>query len=414
MRALTRARGGNDRGAMLIQVAISILMLMGFTVFVIDYGVVLVGRGQAQNAADAGALAGVLARAFDDTADPPATGGVAWNAATQAAAANLVWREPGVAEPSWDCPAGTSGRCVRVDVYRDGSHGSATLPVFFGHLFGIDSQRVKATATARVVYGNATDCIRPWGVADKWTEVRAPTTQFNKWDKVGSAPVMLSPHDDYVAPSEDGAGTGFRLPDDFGAEITLKNGNPSNDNDPITPGWFLPLRLPDGQGGYNTGASDMRDEIAGCIGVTVKIGDYLPLEDGAMIGPTNQGFDLLKAKDPDARWVPTPAPGLIADSCAPSAGCGSFSPRVVALPVFDIDEFQFHRAGGISPGESSPWSQCPMGGKCVRVVNILGFFADRMEGTDVIGYLYRYPGIITAGSSVSDDASFLVTVQLIR
>ena len=96
----------NQRGAMLIQVGITILMLMGFTVFVIDYGIVWVARGQAQNAADAGALSGAVARRWDDLALPPATNGVAWTAATQAAGANLIWKQAGVAIPSWTCPTG--------------------------------------------------------------------------------------------------------------------------------------------------------------------------------------------------------------------------------------------------------------------------------------------------------------------
>src|SRR5437867_1366842 len=66
-------RGKCERGAILIQVAISIMALTAFTAFVVDYGVLWVARGQAQNAADAGALAGAIAREFDDVADPPAT-----------------------------------------------------------------------------------------------------------------------------------------------------------------------------------------------------------------------------------------------------------------------------------------------------------------------------------------------------
>src|SRR6266513_4961135 len=66
-------RGKCERGAILIQVAISIVALTAFTAFVVDYGVLWVARGQAQNAADAGALAGAIARAFDDTAEPPST-----------------------------------------------------------------------------------------------------------------------------------------------------------------------------------------------------------------------------------------------------------------------------------------------------------------------------------------------------
>ena len=69
---------------------------MAFNVFVLDYGVMWVGRRQAQNAADAGALAGAVARGYDDFDDPPASDGVAAQSATQVAAANLVWNEAGI------------------------------------------------------------------------------------------------------------------------------------------------------------------------------------------------------------------------------------------------------------------------------------------------------------------------------
>ena len=78
-------RLANARGAMLIQVGLSILMLMGFTVFVVDYGVVWVARTQAQSAADAAALSGAVSRAFDEYTDPPASGGVTETAARSAA-----------------------------------------------------------------------------------------------------------------------------------------------------------------------------------------------------------------------------------------------------------------------------------------------------------------------------------------
>ena len=60
-----------QEGAVFVQVGIALFVLMAFNVFVLDYGVLWVARGQAQNAADAGALAGAVARGFDDFDDPP-------------------------------------------------------------------------------------------------------------------------------------------------------------------------------------------------------------------------------------------------------------------------------------------------------------------------------------------------------
>ena len=49
------------RGAIMIHVAFALLALLAFSAFVVDMGVMWVSRRQAQNAADAGALAGAVA-----------------------------------------------------------------------------------------------------------------------------------------------------------------------------------------------------------------------------------------------------------------------------------------------------------------------------------------------------------------
>ena len=47
------------------------------------------------------------------------------------------------------------------------------MPTLFGPILGITSQGVRATATAIVGNGNATDCLRPIAMADDWHELRA-------------------------------------------------------------------------------------------------------------------------------------------------------------------------------------------------------------------------------------------------
>src|SRR5262245_60695961 len=56
----THSRLRDDRGAIMIHVALALLALIAFSTFVIDMGVMWVSRRQAQNAADAGALAGAV------------------------------------------------------------------------------------------------------------------------------------------------------------------------------------------------------------------------------------------------------------------------------------------------------------------------------------------------------------------
>jgi hypothetical protein len=407
-RTTLRERLAAERGVSLIQVGILIFMLTGFCAFVLDNGVVLMARRQAQNAADAGALAGAIARAYDERTDPPAANGEAYQSAFFTARENVVFGQaPGI-NVSWECPAYAAGaRCVRVDALRDGTGVPVgpPLPSFFGVLFGIDSHVVRATATAWVAYGNSTNCMRPFSVADQWEELAGDPDRYDRWSSQGNQVVESNPHDVYVPPSEDNPGTGYTVEDHYGTELILKGGNnPNSDSAQITPGWFLPVRLPDGAGGYSSGANDYRAAIGTCIGNPVSIGDYLPTENGAMIGPTSQGYNDLRNLDPGAYWDSNTQ--TVAGSCAPA--CGPISPRIVPLSVFDLDEFQYRRA-------ANDWNVCPTGGRCIRVVNIIGFFVSHMSGQDVVGYLINYPGEFGVGSpTVSESASFLTTIQLIR
>ncbi len=393
----------SERGTILILTAISLLVLVGFLTFVLDSGVLWMARAQAQNSADAGALAGAVGLAYDDFSATPLVTGKAGQSATLAAQANPVWNATPTSVVTFACPPGMAGRCVRVDVYRNGEMGSTPLPAIFGPLLGITQQGVRATATARVAVANTTDCMRPWSVADKWIENRNPVGVFDRYNNSGA---LLSPADQYIPPSTSGPGSGYRVPDDVGTLTILKNGNPNAGNENITSGWFMPLRLPDGAGGYFSGASDMEAAIRGCMGGSVSIGDYLPLENGNMVGPTKDGLEDLIALDPNATFNTTSK--VVENSCVPT--CAPFSPRIVPLSVFDIDDFQYRRA-------INNWSHCPTGGKCVKVVNILGYFVDRQEKStgDIYGYLVRYPGTFETGApNVGVGSSFLVNIQLVR
>ena len=62
-------RQRSERGAVLIMVAMAMLAMLAFGAFFVDYGVMWASRGQIQTAADAGALAGAVALAYDDAAD---------------------------------------------------------------------------------------------------------------------------------------------------------------------------------------------------------------------------------------------------------------------------------------------------------------------------------------------------------
>jgi Flp pilus assembly protein TadG len=410
----------SETGISLIHVAMLLFVFMGFSMFVTDLGALWLARGQAQNAADAGALAGAIARAFDDTSASPAIGGIVDQSA-QAAVANhtvvdgaptatvlLSGRDAGAC-PSY---AAAGATCVRVNVFRDGTNSSTTLPTFFGNVFGITSQKIKATATAQVGVANATDCLRPFAVPDLFIDVNPgdannPVGQYHHYYGNGANRGNPLPNPDtYIKPTQGPpatTGTGYTIANNYGQQLTLKFGNPSA-SDPISPGWYLPIAVPLANS-PDTGANRYRDNIAGCNGIPVEIGQYLPTETGAVIGPTKMGIQALIDQDPDAYW----SNGEIVDTCAPS--CGQYSPRVIALAVYDVEQLDHSMA-------TNDWSYCVGGGKCVQIVNFLAFFVDHITPSgDVVGYLTREAAILTTDggtTNVGGPSAFLYVIQLIQ
>ena len=263
----------NERGAIMIQTALSILMLMGFTVFVCDYGVVLVSRAQAQNAADAGALAGAIARGYDDFDDPPSSSGLAHDTAELVAEANLVWQQAGAAVVTFDCPSGVTGKCVKVDVHRDGNNGSTALPTLFGPILGITSQRVMASATSIVGSGNATNCLRSIALPNEWVDFRAPSNEFNSYDATGN-PLSGSRETSFRSPAQRCRAEGrFRTTSDYSSPTnsTSQRLSPST---PITPGLFV-------RGHPARDRGQFRPKLETCSGQMVQLGQTLPVANPA-------------------------------------------------------------------------------------------------------------------------------------
>jgi Flp pilus assembly protein TadG len=419
-------RGGQERGAVLVHAAIAMFGLLAFSAIAIDYGALWVARGQAQNAADAAAHAAAVSLAWDDPNDVAR----AQAAAAAAGAANLVLGSAPSIVAATDvtlipCPPGAPGvpdTCVRANVYRSAGRSNA-LPTFFAQIMGINSQDIRATATAQIETGNATNCLKPWAVGDKWAEhwengkvntgPWTPTSNFDKYKKQNGQyvidPTITTP-DVYIAPTKTSPGTGFTPFDsqgnqtsDYGLELTLKIGDSQNQ---ISSGWFLALDVLNADGSQSNGGNDYRNNIAGCSGQTYAIGDTLPVdsEQGNMIGPTKQGVDALTSKDPNAVW--NASTQSITGSCAPGVCADgqyyTHSPRIVAVALFNIDAF---------------FAGSPNGKSTVPITNIMGFFVEGMGGQgnkDVVGRLVAVPGLTKGTSSVDETASFLRKVLLVR
>jgi Flp pilus assembly protein TadG len=401
----------SERGAIIIHVAIAMIALLAFSAFVVDAGVMWVAREQAQNAADAGALAGALAAAdLDSTANETAAANLfagqvsIWGQRTDVA--DIVVSSP---LPS-KCPDGTFS-CIQVDVMRgtpDHANNPHTnyLPTFFAQLVGITRQGVRATATAEVKAGNAVKCIQPYIIPDKWAEAPPP------W--VPTSTYQPPTGDSYTPPSDAGS-SGFTLAENKGQQIVLKTGQ----SNPFGAGWTQEIDF----GGGSSSSAVFRNEINGTIcGPTVGFYDpsvgtcntkgaptdptrgCLSVKPGTSAGPTSQGIEDLVMQDMTAHWDGSK---VVTDK-APS-------PRVVPVALFDPQQWYAEDPSG-----------CSGTGCVVRVSNIFGFFIEGMcndagihldagvtcesPNKDVVGRMVALPGEFLDGAGTITNGSAFITI----
>ena len=386
----------NDKGNVLIMVALATAVLAGFGILTIDIGRMLVTKTQLQNAADAGALAGAglfcSGTPTDEEAETEAKTVADMNQALETNAVNL--------DVSYDD--------ITVE-HADGNNDvtviarSDTRQYLLG-LFNIfrgtdpnvpDAQTeaaVNAIATARCGGTCSVSCVKPWSIPDRWDDVtgiagymgevsgrtRRPdwrnngafdfeeftdTDQSGKWEP-GESYEDDNGNGQYDAenyhPSLTGYGPdpvpgNFLSPEgDLGLELTLHAGNPSQD-DPPAPGQYYSVDLPPiNKGTPIPGGDEYRENIERCNPTSIEKGDWLATEPGLMTGPTNQGMQDLIAQDPDAEW----------DEATQSVTGSNFavSPRIVLIPIHD------------------PRIPIVSGRKQVQVVKVAAFFMERMTG----------------------------------
>jgi hypothetical protein len=428
---MTFNRVREERGAIIIHVAIALVALLAFLSIVVDYGMMWVSRRQAQSAADAGALAGAVS--LMQEGDTP----TAKLSAGQFASENPIWGQAnsydGAATGNVDVavsgtgagetslpPCGTNRGCVRVDIFRNetdrnGALRGNPLPVFFARLIGLTEQGVRATATAQTASGNNVKCLLPFAVADRWsdsTDENVDTSTFlHDGDHLPptSDPIAgWSPNDKYQDTAEGGTdtyvppglpgSTSWTVDGDYGRQLVLKKGAVGQ----FSAGWANAVDLPGSVGGsnylqdikgcnntvvgiakagetcagYPTAGTTPEEALAGCLGT----------ESGLMVGPTEHGIDgggqpvfddegnLLGGvveQDPrGAHWDPS-AIGPDGHQGAVVDDNGALnmgSPQIRPIAVFDIAHYM-----------QNPSCVNQAGTGCVvRVANIIGFFVEGM------------------------------------
>jgi hypothetical protein len=167
--------GRDERGMSFVFVGIGLTAFLAATTLAIDVGMFMNARTQAQNSADAGALAGVTSLYFVDW-DNRSAGGPAVSSAIDAAKHNnVIFEEPKVEPTDVTFPLDPNGLAnrVKVDVFRTALRGNP-VDTLIGSMFGVKSVDIAATATAEATPANGMTCVKPFMIPDKWEERQTP------------------------------------------------------------------------------------------------------------------------------------------------------------------------------------------------------------------------------------------------
>ena len=376
----------DERGMALVYVSLGFMGFLAATTIAIDVGMFMTARSQAQNAADAGALAGAVALAFNDYNDRTTTGPAVQSALHAARANNVIGSAPSIVPADVTFPLGPTGlnNRVQVTVYRTVARTNP-IPTLFGVIFGVPTVDITATATAEASPANEETCILPFAVPDRWQENTSPpfdpsTSTFDMYDASGN---LLAHPDVYIPVGQPGA-TGYDATRDTGVELVLK----ANNQNKTAPSFYNPW-APSG----GIGASYYSDNISGCNTTKVSVGDSLLAEPGNMVGPTAQGVQALVDEDPTAYW--DPAPGC---NCVKGSAFG-VSPRIRPLPLYNPEAYETGKQNGRNA--------------TMEVGNYLGFFVEPMQGNSVMGRIVPISGLVNGGLPTPTGA-FPKAIRLVQ
>jgi hypothetical protein len=361
----------DESGMSYVFVGFGLMAMLSASMLAIDVGMLMTARSQAQNSADAGALAGATALLFDDFNDRSAGGPAVTSAVAGALANNVMGSQVSVSAADVEFPnnpvTGQSDR-VKVTVRRTTARGNA-VPTLIAQYFGIATADIGASATAEAAPANAMDCVKPFTIPDKWTERQTPpwdvTDSYDAFDKKGNP---IANPDLYIpAYNADGSAnpnyTGYNMVRDRGLQLMIRAGTGNN----IEPSFYFSLALTGSGGG-----SDYRWNIANCNTTKYKWGDLLVQEPGNMVGPTTQGIADLIAQDPNAVWD-------TGKNTVVNSKYGSRSPRIFPIPLYDPVYYDSGKQNGRNAD--------------LKTANWIGFFADNVQGNNIYGRIIPISGL---------------------
>ena len=383
MNRLRRLRG-DQSGMTYVFIGLGMMAFISGSMLAIDVGMLMTSRSQAQNSADAGALAGATALVFNDWDDRSAGGPAVTHAISASQTNQVMGKNVSVTPGDVVFLPGSNGEQnrVQVSVYRTSARGNP-VNTFIAKFFGMANADIGATATAEASPANAMSCVKPFTIPDKWIEKQTPgwdpDDTFEMFDKKGNP----LPNADVYVPADQSGYTGYSAERDKGTLLMIRAGT-GND---ITPSFYFSLSI-----GAVTGGDEYRWNIENCNTTLMHWGEPLIQEPGNMMGPTTQGAEALVGKDPNAYW----------DHATQTVKGSSFarSPRVFPIPLYDPVYYSEGKRNGRYAD--------------LKVANWIGFFLESVQGNNIYGRITPIAGIRDAGAGPAPEGAFPIAIRLVK
>lgn len=374
-----RAKFRNEKGAAMALIAVSMVALLSAVALAVDVGMLVTARTEAQRVSDLAALAGAGILAVDPNAE-----GAARAEAINFAALNTVQGDLAVVLPG-DVDVNLDSSTVTVRMIRTQTRGTP-VGTFFARVFGVNSVDIAATATAMaspVGPGSGTNCLLPIMLPDRWSEDGTkpgpnywPTADDSyDYDPVGSP---LPGSKDSIPDGYDHAITGY-TDDVIGDYMEIhKAGGGGGGINPSNYYPWTPLDAEDQLIDGGAGAATYLGRFTTCLESTYLPGDSILTEPGAMVGPTNFGFDELIASDPYMTWDED----LSCPYNTQTTACDYSSSRIRPMPMFDPTE-------------------APDNGR--KIIHITAFGSVFISGKQGNAYGAYWLGLIPAAPDLAND-----------
>ena len=383
MNRLRRVRH-DQSGMSYVFIGMGMMAFLSATLLAIDVGMLMTSRSQAQNSADAGALAGATALVFNSYTDRTAGGPVVTGARNAAQANKVMATGVSVLPSDVTFPpnpgTGLFNR-VKVDVFRTTARGNP-VSTLMAKVFGINTADIGATATAEASPANAMACVKPFTIPDKWTEKQTPGWDMNDtfeiYDQHGNP---MANKDIYVPAGQPGY-TGYSMIADKGQMLMIRAGTGNN----LEPSFYFSIAI-----GGITGGSEYRWNIANCNTTMMHFGDLLVMEPGNMNGPTVSGVQDLYNADPTAYWD---------TSCQCPKSPMKKSPRVFPIPIYD----PVYWAEGKRMGRTTD----------LKVANWIGFFLVDIQGNNIYGRITPIKGLLDGAAGPAPEGAFPQVIRLVK